>query len=114
MSFDTQLLSLMPSTVKVSTRGAHSNYGEPTFGNTTSSYRARIVEKLGYVRSAEGEEVAYSTIAWIRSTGAASITVSDRITFPAGVGPSSRPPIVAVERFPDESGVHHTKVYCGH
>ncbi len=114
MSFSTALLPLMPLTVKVSTRTAHGNYGEPTFTGSTVSYRARIVTKLGYVRDAAGEEVSYNTVAWIRSTGTASITVSDRITLPTGAAPSTRPPIVGIERYPDEDGVHNTKVYFGH
>ena len=114
MSFSTALLSLMPSTVKVSTRTTHSNYGEPSFAATTSSYRARIVTKLGYVRNAEGEEVGYGTVAWIRSTGTASIAASDRITLPAGAAPSSRPQVVGIERYPDEDGIHNTKVMFAH
>ena len=114
MSFDTELLPLMPDTVKVSTRTTHSNYGEPSFAATTSSYRARIVTKLGYVRSAEGEDLAYNTVAWIRSTGTASITASDRITLPTGAAPSTRPPIVGIERFPDQDGANHVKVMFGY
>lgn len=114
MSFSTDFLELMPSTVKVSTRSAHSNYGEPTFTGSTTSYRARIVEKTGFVRTADGEEVGYSTVLWVRSTGAVSINTSDRITLPSGIGPSSRPPIMAVEVLPDEDGEHHRKIYCGH
>lgn len=114
MSFSTEFLPLMTSTVKVSTRTGHDNYGNPSFAASTTSYRARIVTKLGYVRNAEGEEIGYGTVAWIRSTGSASITVSDRITLPTGAAPSSRPPVVGVERYPDESGVHHTKVMFAH
>ncbi len=110
MSFDASLLALMPSTIKVSTRTTHSNYGEPSFAATTSSYRARVVEKPGYVRSAEGEEIAYHTVAWVRSTGAVSITASDRVTLPDG----SRPPVVGVERYPDEDLEHHVKILFGY
>ena len=90
MTFSTTFLSLMDSTVKVSTRTSHSNYGEATFTGSTVSYRARIVTELGYTRNAEGEEVGYGTVAWIRSTGAVSITASDRITLPTGAAPSTR------------------------
>ena len=114
MSFSTDFLELMPDTVKVSTRTTHNLYGEPSFAATTSSYRARIVASLGYVRNAEGEEVGYDTVAWVRSTGTASITASDRITLPTGAAPSTRPPVVGVERYPDEDGIHHTKVMFGH
>ena len=114
MSFSTDFLALMPATIKVSTRTAHSNYGEPTFTGSTTSYSARIVSKLGYVRSVEGEEIAYNTVAWVRSTGTVSITVSDRVTLPTGFAASTRPPLVGVERYPDEDGNHHAKLMFGY
>jgi len=109
MAFSTGFLSLMTSTLKVSTRSAHSFYGEPTFTGSTTSYRARIVEKPGYLRTGESEEIAYRHMAWVRSTGATSITASDRVTLPD----TSTPPVVGVERFSDEDGPHHVKVYFG-
>lgn len=102
-------LSMMDSTIKISTRTGHSNYGEPTYASSTSSYRARVVEKPGYVHTPGGEDVAYSHVIWAASTGAVSITVSDRLT----VGGVVRP-MVAVERYPDETGPHHVKILCGY
>ena len=109
MSFDAQLLSLMPSTIKVSTRTTHSFSGTPSFASSTTSYRARIVSKPGYIRGPEQEEIEYRTVAWARSTGATSITASDRVTLPDG----SRPPVVGVERYADQDGQHHVKIYFG-
>ena len=110
MSFSTALLSMMPSTLRVSTRSAHSNYGAPTFTGSTVKYRARIVQKPGFVRGPEMEEVAYRHVAWVRSTGATSITVSDRVTLPDG----TTPPVVAVEMYPDEDGINNRKVFFGY
>jgi hypothetical protein len=110
MSFPAALLDLMPSTIKVSTRTTHSNYGEPSFATSTSSYRARIVEKPGYLRDGTGEEISYSHVVWVASTGAVSITASDRVTLPGGVVR----PVLAVERYPDEDGPHHVKVHLGY
>ena len=109
MSFSTAFLSMMTSTLKISTRSGHDNYGKATFAATTTNFRARIVEKPGYLRLADSEEIAYRHIAWVRSTGATSITASDRVTLPDG----STPPVVAVEVFPDDDGRHHRKVYFG-
>lgn len=109
MSFSTQLLELMPSTVTVSTRSSHNAYGEPSYSTSSVSYRARIVEKPGFIRSGEGEDIAYSHTLWVRSTGAVSITATDRITLPDG----SSPPVVAVERMSDEDGENHCKVMLG-
>lgn len=110
MAFSTALLGLMPSTLKASTRTSHSFYGEPSFAASTTNYRCRIVEKPGYMRGPEGEEVAYRHIAWVRSTGATSITASDRVTLPDG----TRPPVIGVERYGDEDGENHVVVHFGY
>lgn len=110
MSFSTAFLSMMDSTIKVSTRNGHSNYGAATFATSTVSYRARIVEKPGFVRRPDGEDVSYHTVAWVRSTGSVSITATDRVTLPDG----STPPVVGVERYSDDDGPNHVKVLFGY
>lgn len=109
MAFESAFLSMMPSTIKVSTRTGHSNYGEPTFAATTTNYRARIVDKPGFVRTANGETIEFTSVCWIASTGG-TITVDDRVTMPGGTTPQ----IVAVERYPDQDGNHHVKLMLGH
>lgn len=109
MAFESAFLELMGSTIKISTRTGHSNYGAPTFSNTTTSYRARIVDQPSFVRTAENETVEVQTVCWVRSTGG-TITVDDRITLPGGATPQ----IVGVERYPDEDGHHHVKILLGH
>lgn len=109
MSFSTALLGLLPSTVKVSTRTGHDNYGKATFAATTTNYRCRVLEKPGYVRGPEAEEIAYRHVVWARSTGAVSITASDRVTMPDG----SVPPVVGVERYSDDDGPNHVKIFLG-
>lgn len=105
---------MLPSTLKVSTRSGHDAYGKATFASSTTSYRCRVVQKAGFVRSPDGETVAVTHVAWVRSTGAATITVDDRITLPSSIAQGSVPPLIAVERFGDEQGVHHTKLTFGH
>lgn len=109
MAFSTALLGMMTSTLKVSTRTTINNYGEPSFATSTTNHRARIVHKPGYVRSGEGEEVAYEHIAWVRSTGGTSITASDRVTMPDG----TTPPVQRVERYADDDGPNHVKLFMG-
>ena len=113
MGFETAFLDLMPSVIKVSTRSSHNNYGEATFANTTTSYAARIIQCSKFVRDDSGETVAVSHEIWARSTAAATITVDDRITLPSSVAQDVTPQILKVERYPDEDGVHHTKIMCG-
>lgn len=108
MSFETSFLSLMNSTVTVSTRASHNNYGEPSYGSGTG-YRARINAKSGFVRTASGETIEYNTVVWVNSTKA--FTADDRIALPDG----STPEVLAVERPYDEDGAqHHVKFLLGH
>jgi len=108
MSFESAFLGLMNSNVTVSTRSGHNNYGEPTYGSG-STYRARIHEKAGFVRTADGEVIEVTTEVWVNSTKA--FTVDDRVTLPNGTTPQ----VVAVNRPFDESGAqHHVKFLLGH
>lgn len=108
MAFESAFLTLMNSTVTVSTRSGHNNYGEPTYGSGTD-YRARILGKDGFIRTASGETVEFTTVVWVASTK--SFTVDDRIALPDG----STPQVVAVERPFDEDGAqHHVKFMLGH
>lgn len=99
-------LALMPHTVTISTRASHNNYGEPSYGSGTS-YRARVLNAPAFKRGAGGETVEIQTTVWVASTG--TISVDDRITLPDG----TTPPIVLVERVPDEDGTHHHKLGLG-
>lgn len=108
MSFEAAFLTLMASTVTISTRASHNNYGEPSYGSGTG-YRARIMAADGFVRTASGENIEVTTVCWVRSTKA--FTVDDRVALPDGTTPQ----VVAVERPFDESGAqHHVKFSLGH
>lgn len=100
-------LTMMPSTVQIAGRSAHSNYGEPTYGSNTS-YRARIVDKPRFVRVDDSHTLAIQTEVWLASTGG-TITVDDRITLPDG----TTPPIAQVRRYGDSQGPHHVKLLLG-
>jgi len=91
MAFETPFLEMFPSSITVSTRSAHNNYGEATFTGSTVSYWARIVQGQGTMRSPTGETVEVTHELWVRSTAAAHITVDDRITLPSSVAQGSVP-----------------------
>lgn len=114
MGFETAFLEMFPATISVSTRTAHDNYGQPTFTGSTVTYRARIVQGQGFMRTPSGETVEVSHVLWVRSTAAASITIDDRITLPSSVAQGTRPQVLRVHRYPDTDGVHHTKLWVGH
>ncbi len=110
MSFSTELLALMPDTIKISTRTGHNNYGEASYAASTSTHAARILEKPGFIHGEGSEEVAYRHVLWVRSTGTTKITATDRLKLPDG----TTPPIVAVERYPDEDGPNHVVIKLGY
>lgn len=108
MGFESSVfLSMMPSTLLRSTRAGATAYGAPVYSTSVTRIRGRIVDKQGFVRNKEGEDIAYRTVAWIASTG--WVDQSDRFTLPDGTSP----PIVGVERYPDPDGTHHNKVMFG-
>src|SRR4051812_14341126 len=77
MSYDSDFDDMLVQTVVISTRTTFNNYGEASYASG-STYRARIVAKPGFVRSAMGESVAIKSVVWVASTG--TITVDDRLT----------------------------------
>lgn len=102
------LLGLLTQTIVVSTRSGHTAYGAPSFSSSPTTYAARIVDKPGFVRGNTGEDVAYRSVAWIASTG--GLHMDDRYTLPDG----SAPPVVSLERYPDENGAyHHARLFFG-
>ncbi len=107
MPFEAEYLELMPSTVSISTRASHSNYGEPTYSTVSVKYRARVVAMPGFVRNAAQEVVEVRTQVWLASTKA--FDTKARITLPDGTSP----PIVKSEVYPDQFGNHHVKLFLG-
>ena len=97
---------MMPHTVTVASLSSTDDYGAPTFG-TAVSYSARVVSKPTHVKAADGAEVLARGYLWIN--GLPTITPTDKITLPD----SSTPPILAIDKVPDEDGDHHVKVYFG-
>jgi len=109
VSFEKAFRSLMTTTIRVSTRAGHTNYGAPTWAATASTFAARVVDKPGFVRNDQGEDVAYRSVAWLASTGG-SLVVDNRYTLPDGTSP----PVVMIERYPDDRGAHHVKLFFGY
>jgi hypothetical protein len=95
---------LFPFTVYHAEFASRDAYGEKNYGSE-AGYSARIINKQKLVRGADGQNVLSSGQVWL--LGAPAIDVEDKITLPD----NSTPPILATERFSDENGWHHTKVY---
>lgn len=99
-------LPLMPDTVWVSERVGQDTYGVPQYGSPVA-YRARVVYREHRVRAGTGEEKVARGTVWIAGTPA--ITAEDQIELPDG----RTPPVLSVDRFSDERGVHHVVVHFG-
>lgn len=97
---------LMPATVTLRAVSVLDDYGRPQFG-AGEDYRSRVSYESAKVRAASGEEVVARGSVWLAS--AVVVTPEDQIVLPDG----TTPPILAIERVPDEAGSHHTKIYFG-
>ncbi len=113
MSFEDDFLDLMPATVTITTSAARSVYGQPTWSSVGHSYDARVVVRQREIRLATGQTAMSACTVWIASTGT-NISIADRISLPAGTLPSTAPPILLVESYPDEDGPHHYKLELGY
>ena len=97
---------LMPETVDVYSIASRDSYGSANYG-TAASYSARVLRKPTRVVDVAGDEVMAKGVVWIAATE--TIDPEDAIELPDG----TRPPILRIDRVPDESGDHHLKVYFG-
>lgn len=104
MSFADDFKDLMTDTVIVKPLSSRSAYGVPTYGSGTT-YTARVVRMHKMVRDSQGHQVVSTAQAWIAGTPA--ISPQDQVALSDGTTPA----IAAVERFQDEVGSSHTKVY---
>lgn len=106
---DVELLELMPSSVLIAPFVSQSGSTQPTYGADVA-YQCRISMGAQYVRSADGREVMARGRIYLATTNA--FTVRDRVTLPAGYGPT-QPPIVNVNTEDDQNGANHVVLVIG-
>ena len=98
---------MLNQTVTYKALSSRDSYGAPTYGAATS-YDARVVYKSKFLRKSDGADVMATGAVWLQ--GAPAVSPEGLLTLPDG----TTPPILSVERFPDETDAyHHTKVYFG-
>jgi len=102
-------LEMMPSTVTVQTLLTNSFYAVATY-STGVKHRARVVDRPGNVRGVDGQVVQYTSTIWLASTISPLDLPTARVITPG----SSSKPVIKVERYPDNDGAHHYKMYLGH
>jgi len=99
-------LDMMPATIVHRPLTSRDEYNVPTYGDPTS-YPARIVHKDTIIRGSDGSELVSRLQCWVG--GIPSMGPEDSITLPNGTAP----PIFNVEKFTDEGGDHHIKIFFG-
>lgn len=112
MSWSTEFEALMPDTIRVASLSGFSTdgYATATYGSGTT-YTARVVRKQRLVRTFDGTEEISTVTAYVASTS--TFGPSDRYWLPDGSTFSVSPNLLAVEAFPDEDGIHHTRLMFG-
>src|SRR5690606_6285318 len=80
--------------------------GEYAYGSAIT-YSGRIVNKVKRVTDFQGNERVSNTTIYVNAT---SVNPLDRLTLPSGYEPQT-PPMLRVDRIPDEKGIHHVVIY---
>ena len=108
MGWSTEFESLMPDGVSTRTLASVSTdgYGTPVMA-TGSTFKARFVRKQQLVRTFAGTEELSQSQLWIASTS----TFAASVEFV--VNGSTVGPLMSLEAYPDEDGVHHSKAFFG-
>ncbi len=82
-------------------------HGLPVYG-TSTSIKGRLVRKRSHVRRPDGSETISKGYFWLAVINT-PIRDEDRITLADGLSP----PILLIEEYPDEDGLHHFKLFFG-
>lgn len=104
MAFIDDFSDLFTGTATHKALSSRDQYGAPTYGAGTA-YSGRLVKRNKLVRDAAGQEKVSSAHFWLQ--GSPDVSPEDEVTLSDG----STPSILSVERFQDEDGASHTKLY---
>ena len=104
------LRDLFTQTVSVKPFSSVDDYGQSVYGAAVE-HTARVVARQRRVFDTEGVERISVAEVWLLTApgSVAADFVKGQLTLPDG----TTPPILNVERIPDEDGDHHVKVYVG-
>ena len=104
MTFSSTFGDMLKDEVTVQEYSGRDAYGSPSYGSPVT-YKCRVVYKNRLVRNTEGSLISSSFQVWMDWID--NITEEWLITLPGG----ETPPILSIERFKDEVGESHTKVF---
>lgn len=103
MAWDIEFDDLLTQTIQWEKWRAANAAGEAAYYPPVD-VRCRVVQKDRTVRRADGRELISTATIYLR--GCRYMDERDRVTLPD----ESRPPILEVRRYPDETGDHHEVV----
>lgn len=83
------------------------SYGAPNYSSPVSIENCRVVYKDFWFRKPDGSEINAKGIVWLGLV--IRVSVEDKFVLPDGTDH----PILFSESYPDEEGMHHTKVIFG-
>jgi hypothetical protein len=107
MPIEAEFQEMFPQQITVKkTTGVRNIYGVSAL-TIAATFDVRWVKKNRLVRATSGREEVSSSHVWIY--GLAGIAPEDEVTLPDG----TKPPVLSVEQYPDQDGMHHEKVFFG-
>lgn len=115
MAFDPEFLELFPHTVTLTQPTGRDPFGKPSFtGATPTTYPARVVGQIGSIRDGRTKSESPQFVVYV-ANGDDPVTTDYKIDINAGDAYATlgQPYIMAVLRYPDEEGNHHTKIIMG-
>jgi len=83
-------------------------HGLRSWSTSGTTCDARVVWANDVVRDTDGQEIPTRATVYLASTST-GVDQTYRVRLPGG----AEPPIVGVDRFPDERGVHHYRLRLG-
>lgn len=108
MAVDPELLELYVDSITIEPSPTISKSAQNAYGAAVT-HAAKIEGKRRLVKDANGRERLSTVTVYL--TDVVTVDVNDRITLPAVWVPRS-PQIMAIERLGDETGGHHSVIYC--
>lgn len=107
MSFEAEFLTMMPSTMSVYAFTSWTDYGDPIYSTSATTYRYRGEYEPTLSPSVSGEEVVTSVTAYVASTS--PLNVLNKYVLQDG----STGIVQSITQAWDDEGLHHNVIRFG-
>jgi len=105
---DPEFYTMLPHSVTVQHVLTRDGWGRAASYGGIIVYRGRVVNKRRRVINSQGNEVISETTIYLSTPS--GLLIDDYITMPSGCLPLN-PPIISINRYPDEYGDYYTAIY---